>query len=202
MLKTRYVFLPAILKIIKNNFPEFSLLGNIRKFNINEYKTLIKEFDVNSTNEKGKALENIVEYLINCSENLKLMGKRIHTGRDEKDISCSNISFESEFWKLGPLITIECKNWESKVGVEVIRQIGYIMSYKGNSATILITRNGLTSIASKEIVRFAMLGNYIIDINKLELESITVYEDFERLLISKYNYLIKQIESSIELLGI
>lgn len=100
------------------------------------------------------------------------------------------------------MITIECKNWESKVGVEIIRQIGYIMSYKGNSSTILITRNGLTSVASKEIARFAMLGNYIIDINKLELERITVYEDFERLLISKYNYLIKQIESSIELLGI
>ncbi len=202
LLTTRYVFLPAVLHIVKREFPNYSLYKAPGRFEIMEYNKLLKDLDANDNTEKGKALENIAEYLMDASENFQVMGKRIRTSREEIDLCCCNISLNSEVWKWGAFILIECKNWSDKVGIEVIRDLGYIMSYKGNRTSILFAGNGITSRAQDEIINYAMSEKYILCIDKKELEAIRNKEDFEQLLHFKYHALISKIENSIELLGV
>lgn len=64
------------------------------------------------------------------------------------------------------MILVECKNWKNKVGVDVIRELGYIMSYKGNSTTILFATHRITSNAKNEILNYALMGKHIICIDK------------------------------------
>lgn len=130
------------------------------------------------------------------------MGKRLRTSREEIDLSCCNISLKYEVWNLGALILIECKNWEKKVGVEVLREIAYIMSYKRNATTILFASNGITINAENEIINYAMSGKYILCINKNELKAIDSSNCFEELINRKYNLLVSQIGNSIELLSV
>lgn len=202
MLQTRFVFLPAVLNIIKQVFPQASLFERQKKFRMPEYRKLLNKLDINDHNEKGKALENIAEYLIDCSKDIQVMGKRIRTDRDEIDLSCCNISLRSDIWKLGALILIECKNWKNKVSINIIRQLGYIMTYKGNMTTILFARNGITKNAQKEILRHAMLGKYILCLDMQDLDQITSEIDFENLICLKFDRLNSQIEDSIERLGV
>lgn len=167
-----------------------------------EYQKLLNKLDINDYNEKGKALENIAEYLIDCSKDIEVMGKRIRTDRDEIDLSCCNISLRSDVWELGALILIECKNWKNKVSINIIRQLGYIMTYKGNMTTILFARNGITKNAQKEILRHAMLGKYILCLDMQDLDQITSDVDFEKLICLKFDRLNSQIEDSVERLGV
>lgn len=201
MLTTRYIFLPAIFNIIGKTIPKTSLFSPPKKFIISEYRLLLENLNSNNSNDKGKALENIAEYLINCSQNLQVMKKRLRTAREEIDLSCCNISLKSNIWKLGALILIECKNWKNKVGVDVIRELSYIMSYKGNSTTILFAAHGITNNAKNEILNYALIGKNIICIDKEELKLIHKSEDFENLLCKKYNKQVSHINNSIELLG-
>ena len=202
MLQTRFVFLPAVINIIKQVFPQASLFERQKKFRMPEYQKLLNKLDIDDHNEKGKALENIAEYLIDCSRDIQVMGKRIRTDRDEIDLSCCNISLRSDIWKLGALILIECKNWKNKVSINIIRQLGYIMTYKGNMTTILFARNGITANAQKEILRHAMLGKYILCLDMQDLDQITSEIDFENLICLKFDRLNSQIEDSIERLGV
>lgn len=202
LLTTRYVFLPAIIALIQQTVPKLLLFENPRKFDVLEYNQLLEKLDCDNANDKGKSLENIAEYLVDCSSSIQVMGKRLRTSREEIDLSCCNISLKYEVWKLGALILIECKNWEKKVGVEVLREIAYIMSYKGNATTILFASNGITINAENEIINYAMSGKYILCINKNELKAIDSNNCFEELINRKYSLLVSQIGNSIELLSV
>lgn len=50
--------------------------------------------------------------------------------------------------------------------MDVIRELGYIMSYKGNSTTILFATHRITSNAKNEILNYALMGKHIICIDK------------------------------------
>lgn len=202
LLTTRYVFLPAIIALIQQTVPKLLLFENPRKFDVLEYNQLLEKLDCDNANDKGKSLENIAEYLVDCSSSIQVMGKRLRTSREEIDLSCCNISLKYEVWNLGALILIECKNWEKKVGVEVLREIAYIMSYKRNATTILFASNGITINAENEIINYAMSGKYILCINKNELKAIDSSNCFEELINRKYNLLVSQIGNSIELLSV
>ena len=182
-----FIFLSSIKLSVKFKFLSF----------------IFSNFNIDSKNisEKGKNLENLAVYLLNCTKEFKVTGKREKTNRGELDVCCCNISNDSVLWKLGAFIFVECKNWNRKVNVKVIRELGYIMFNKGNSTTILFSSNGITKDAKKEIRKLAVKSKFIIHIDKNNLEQFQSAEDFVDFIKYKYFSLQKETENDLELLG-
>ena len=87
------------------------------------------------------------------------------------------------------LLYVECKNWQAKVGVDIIRELSYIMSYKGNTTTILVARNNVTSSGYKEINQQAVLGKYILVFTLRDLKKIKNIHMFVDMIKKKYRKL-------------
>lgn len=201
LLRSRYVFLPSIYELLKQTFPSLILFKKEKVFNLKEYNHLLERLNSENSYDKGKSLEDVAEYLVETSRHLQVMGKRIRTQREEIDISCCNISLNSNVWKFGSFILIECKNWKDKVGIDIIRELSYIMFYKGNIVTILFASNGVTKQSKSEIKKLAMLGKYILCIDKTEFKTFQNEDDFVHRLITKYQTLESSIENSFNLIG-
>ncbi|MEW6492574.1 MAG: hypothetical protein AB1589_08705 [Cyanobacteriota bacterium] len=72
--------------------------------------------------EKGQALEDFFETVIESTSDLLLVGRNLYTDTQELDLVVKN-EVQSPFWtSLGsPLLFIECKNWSSPVGTKEAR---------------------------------------------------------------------------------
>ena len=81
-------------------------------------------------------------------------------------MSVANISLDDDLWQLGSYVLVECKNWKRHVDIPQVRNIAYISAMKGNKTALLFAANGITEDASKEILRLATTGTYIIVIRK------------------------------------
>ncbi len=197
-LKSFYPFIDTLIHL----FPAHLLTKKENKFSLPKYQELLQKITINNNYQKGLNLENVVEYLVNTSSELKLMAKRSHNEREEIDISCCNISKDSCLWDLGAFFYIECKNWQRKVDVKTIRELGYIMLYKGHTVTILITRNGLTKVAEKEIRRLALQEKYLLTFTLEDLNLITNAQDFIQIIKNKYQNLLADIQKEVYLIGV
>lgn len=102
---------------------------------------------------------------------------------------------------MGAFLHVECKNWNKKIGVKTIRELGYIMFYKGNTTTLLITKNGVTKNSLEEIKKLALQGKYILVFDLKELELISSIEYFISALKNKFDILQIMVENEISLLG-
>lgn len=199
LLRTRKIYLKPLITLVQKIFP--NNYDYEKSFSLSDYESYLCKLESKNTSEKGKILEDIAEYLLNCTKEFKVTGKRKKTNRGELDVCCCNISNDSVLWQLGAFIFIECKNWNKKVNVKVIRELGYIMLQKGNSTTILFSSSGITKEAEKEIRRLAIHSKYIITLDKEDLKQIKRIEDFIDCLKFKYQQIQKQIENDLELLG-
>lgn len=197
-LRSYYILIEPIKKIVNQTC--FYQISNYH-FSVEKYKKLLDDVDCDSNFEKGKSLESLVEYLFKNTKEFKVMARRIRSDREEIDISCANISCNSKLWELGAYILVESKNWKNKIGVDVIRQLGYISFYKGNTACILISRSGITSVSENEIKRLAVLGKYILSIELRELKQIESPGMFIDLIIKKYEALCNATFNDFGLLG-
>ncbi len=197
-LKNYYMFIDAIKLIVAQEIKEKPREIN---FELPKYLNYLKDEEQESNYQKGVRFENAIEYLISNLTELKIMAKRAHNTREEIDISCCNLSSDEELWKLGAFIYIECKNWQQKVNVKIIRELGYIMLYKGHTTTILIAKNDLSKNAYAEIKRLALQEKYILPINLSELRSLQKPSDFLDLIKAKFQALEDDIANSSGLLG-
>lgn len=101
--------------------------------------------------EKGRHLEELVEFLFTESSMFELVSKRYITGDEEIDLVMKNQDNEP-FWLAlsSPLVFIECKNWSSSVGTKELRdfegkmrnhknlvRLGYFISFNGFSKEVV-----------------------------------------------------------------
>lgn len=172
-----------------------------QKFNLNYYKELIKNINVGNNYQKGINLEILIEYLFECTSSFKVMSRRERTSREEIDMGCANVSDDEELWNLGAFLYIECKNWIKKVSIKTIRELGYIMFYKGNTTTILICKNNITKNSIDEIIKLSRQNKFILVLNLDDLKNITSITQFIDILKYKYNCLQKEVENDISIIG-
>ncbi len=151
--------------------------------------------------QKGMIWEETAAYMLERIEGLKINGRRLRVDRQEIDLCCVNVSVKEELWKLGALILVECKNWSSKADVSVIRSIGQIMYMKGTTATLLFSKQGVTSEAKDEILQLALKGEYVLCITKSDLLAVREKEDFNKLLLRKWCEVEERIADDVRLLG-
>lgn len=139
-LQSYYIFIEPLKKLVDEIYVNNSYN---QSFNLDKFHKLLNQVNGDTNDKKGKSLENVIEYLFKNTQEFKVVAKRIRTYREEIDLSCINISNNYLLWELGAFILVECKNWKEKVDVKVIREMGYITLYKGNTTSILVTRTGL-----------------------------------------------------------
>ncbi len=157
-------------------------------------KQIYEAIKENDSYIKGILWENVVAYVLNNVEGLKITGRRIRAGNQEIDISLVNISLDDQLWQLGAYILVECKNWSSHVDLHQIRNIAHISNLKGNKTSILFASNGITIDAQKEIYRLATESSFIICITANELLQMTSAKDCKMLILDKWEHLQENVE--------
>lgn len=186
MMRYLYAYLPKvhqfIYKTIGLNFADISYTTDL---NYTYWQNQFKNLKIGSTYEKGKRLEDLVQYLFNTVSGLKVTGARLRGERSEIDIFCCNISYDFYLWSLGTLILIECKNRKNKVRVSEIRNLVPIMEAKGIIGAIIFSRSGFTKPSLKEIKYQLFGGKKIIPISLDEVNEISREKSIYKLIREK-----------------
>ena len=203
LLKSRYVYLPDIYKIIGKYYPkEVAKRAEYNKFCNKRWESLLEAAQNGQSNyEKGVSLEDVADYYISCIEGLKVTERRVRTENEEIDLVCANVSENSELWKLGSVILVECKNWKNKVDPKVIRNLAYIMDKKGINSLFLFVKSDITSGVKDEIIKQAAHGKYIIVFTLEDLK--LVNENSPKpvdIIIEKINDLEQLVENRVEVI--
>lgn len=191
-LNSRYIYLPYIYKLLKETLKCRSQMKET--FHQETMKQLIENSEVTDNYQKGINWEQASRYFIENIEGLEVFGHRIKTKEHEIDLSVINTSLDSWLWEMGAYILAECKNWEEKVGIQVVRGLAHISELKGNRTIFLFASSGITRDAEKEIIRLTTNGKYILFFTKDELKSLKDKEDCYELLIDKWEELKHQSE--------
>ena len=88
LLKSRYVYLPDIYKIIGKYYPkEVAKRAEYNKFCTKRWESLLEAAQNGQSNyEKGVSLEDVADYYISCIEGLKVTERRVRTENEEIDL--------------------------------------------------------------------------------------------------------------------
>jgi Restriction endonuclease len=128
---------------------------------------------VSDPNERGRLLEDFVVAIVNSSRGLRVVDVRHRNNYEEIDIIVSVISYNPLLSYWGPLLLIECKNWNSKVGTEPVRAFYTKMTAKKGAVRlgVIISPFGFTK-GVQELSR-VLQDALIIAIGPNELEQAT-----------------------------
>ena len=173
MMRSRYGYLRHMYEIIQAEYPaaDFHCTSCIEMTD-EEYYSLIATLNSSSKAVRGRALEDVAAYFFESIEGLRVMGRRLRETREEIDLCIANASLDSELWKLGALILVECKNWSYRVDVPVIRNLSHILLAKKGTVGVLFARSGVTTVAEDEIYQQALNGQHILVIDDQDLQRI------------------------------
>ncbi len=200
--ENRFVYLNNIYTLLERNYPkEIREMNHTKTFELSDFRGLLDASEAGTAYQKGMIWEETAAYMLERIEGLKINGRRLRVDRQEIDLCCVNVSVKEELWKLGALILVECKNWSSKADVSVIRSIGQIMYMKGTTATLLFSKQGVTSEAKDEILQLALKGEYVLCITKSDLLAVREKKDFNKLLLRKWCEVEERIADDVRLLG-
>lgn len=185
----RWTYLEVMFEIVEPIYKnEINHLKTNTKFDIDFWKSLLKEVNSSKNYEKGKAMEDLANYFLSCIEQIKITGRNARHFTEEIDLCICNYAKDSIFWNLGSLILVECKNHKRKIPVKTIRNLSYIMESKGITTTILFSKSELTKPALEEIRKSENLGKHFIIIYLKDLISIQDNPNtfFKKLLETKF----------------
>jgi len=175
LMRSRFAYLPSIYRLLSKYYPKKveERLNSIC-FEEKKFKYILNEaMSLSDTYNKGIKLEELAEYFFRTISGLIITGKRERKEREEVDLYCSNVSYESILWELGPLILVECKNRKRKVKVSEIRNLIPIMDSKGIKSAVVFSSSGFTKTALKEIEYQYFGGKYIIPIDIADIKCIS-----------------------------
>lgn len=188
-LNSRYVYLPYLWNLFPHEKKQTSFSLRVFRTHMNQALT------ASSNYEKGTLWETAVEYMLKHISGWKITGRRIRAGSQEIDISVVNISLQDDLWQLGAYILIECKNWDSRIDLQQIRNIAHVSNMKGNKTALLFTSNGVTRDAEDEIRRLANENLYIVHISAKDLLRIEQEADCKRMILDKWQRLKQEVDA-------
>jgi predicted Mrr-cat superfamily restriction endonuclease len=149
-----------------------------------------KTVRLNSHKEKGKALEDLIEYTINSLKGLTVYDRDVRTKSEEIDLIVLNTKTHPNFTIFDNIILVECKNWTKPVNSETIDHFLGILTRKGLSNGILVAANGVTGNINKDAVSIinGALQNKIriIVLTMKDLTTIQKHDDIYAILLKKH----------------
>ena len=196
MMRNRHAYLPVVHKFIRRN-SDLAIINTSCSITF-DYRYWENELDnlrkATRSDEKGKRLEDLIQYFIGAIPGLKVTDVRAKRGRAEVDIFCCNISYDSCLWKLGALVLIECKNRKEKVEVSDIRNMVPTMEAKGIHGAMIYSRAGFSSVAMSEIKHQLLGGKIIVPVSLEELERVGKEKSAYDLMREKIDHFDKILE--------
>jgi hypothetical protein len=109
----------------------------------------------NTTDEKGKTLEELIAALFESITGFTIEDRRVKTETEEIDLYIVNGSSDPRLQREEVIILAECKNWSSKCGKnEFVEFKSKMENRKGRcSLGFLISWNGFANTITKEMLR-------------------------------------------------
>ncbi|MGW5517635.1 restriction endonuclease [Nocardia africana] len=99
----------------------------------------------NSNQERGRAYEELLEYIVGSVPGTKVRrNKRSHFDSEEIDIAVLNLPCEGSLKGLPELFLVECKNWSTRVGSDAIAAFRAKLDNRCLSLGVLVAANGVT----------------------------------------------------------
>jgi hypothetical protein len=163
-----------------------SLLPNsqesIKSFSIEKFQLLYSEtINANTNSEKGRALEDLTEYLFSCIPGLASAARNLRTLTEEIDLAFRNDGLG--FWRhVDDPFIIECKNQITPIDAKTIRDLVGKLRTKSIRSAFLITTNRLTKDARIEIRQALSDKIFIISVEDSDFEKIKNGEELEEVL--------------------
>lgn len=104
-----------------------------------------KAENAKTNHEKKLTYEYLAIFLIGAVEGLSVIGHDQRGASEEIDLWIANDA-QDAFWRrhAGDPFIVECKNWESSVGVQEIRNLKSIMDSKNIRFALLLSKSGVT----------------------------------------------------------
>lgn len=156
-----------------------------------KYHSLINNaISKNNKNEKGRALENLIEYTINSLYGLKVYDRDCRTKTEEIDLIVMNEQIHSHLKFFGNVILVECKNWFKPIDVLHVDHFISVLERKGLNDGILVAANGVTgtinSDATNVIANALPKKIKVVVLTMKELKTIEKHDDIYEMLLKKY----------------
>ena len=135
--------------------------------------------------EKGRALEDLTEYLFGSVPGLKLSSrdKKNTYETEEIDVAFWNEQHPKGFKALGFLLLVECKNWSEPVGSAEVSWFITKLRHRALDFGILLAANGITGDAADsrqahDVVSKALVGGIrVVVITRAEIEAMKTSDD-------------------------
>lgn len=183
---------------------ENSLFNEITKnelFQIDREKLRNLLFNTESArtnDEKKKTLEELASYLFSSIYGIEIADKNMRARTSEIDLLLEKtnniIDSHPLFKQFSYYIVVECKNWESPVGSDEIRDIEGVLRSRNINCCFFISKKGFTKDASSEISRiFANDKIMIFSITIEDIRDILEGKNIIDILRDKYKDIIKAI---------
>jgi len=144
-----------------------------------------------SNKEKKKSLEDLAEYLFSSIYGVRVIGRNVRTETSEIDLV-----LEFDHWiygihpffkEVGSHFMVECKNWKKPVGAQKIRNFSRDIKKRKVTFGCLISKEGITRDAYKEIRDvFIGEGQIIIILSKKDIENVIKGKNLIEILKEKY----------------
>lgn len=166
--------------------PGGQAVKSVVAFDAFEYQTLYElALGDSASFERGRALENLAEYLFHSVSGLRLIARNLRTLAEEIDLAFSNGA--DGFWReIGNPFLVECKNLASAVGARIIRDFRVKLQTKGLRGGFIVATSRLTKDARVEIRQALSDGRAIVSVEGDHLEAIAQGQQVGRLLEDRF----------------
>ncbi|MGP8201560.1 MAG: restriction endonuclease [Limisphaerales bacterium] len=181
---------PKDIEAVKKWIMEFSTTDKSGFRAIEKLQSLIEAVkNANTSDEKGRTLEELVACLFSSIEGFSVDDRRIITETEEIDLVISNGSGDPKLRREEAIILVECKNWSSKCGKnEFVEFRSKMENRKGRcSLGFLISWNGFTDTVTKEMLRGSHERLLIVPIDGGQIQAAVRTDSFLRVIMSAWN---------------
>jgi len=161
-------------------------------FSISEYKKLLDAMENAQTNEeKGKSLEELMQYLMERIPGVEVTARAIQCDIEEIDLVLWNSQIDDVLRGWDGIILVECKNWSTRVGASEVEWFINKLRRRGVENGIFVAAEGITGDslrAAGAIIMEALREKIrVIVITRSDLKSITNIKHLREMIKTKYS---------------
>jgi hypothetical protein len=154
---------------------------------LNKLVTLVESSK--NSNEKGKALEELLVRLFENSQSFLVNGINTTTETEEIDVMVLNNSNDARFKRESAILLVECKNWSNKCGKnEFVIFKEKVENRKSRcSLGFLISWNGFADTVTKEMLRGSREQALVIPLDGDDIKRAIRKNDIEAVLAEAWD---------------
>jgi len=161
-------------------------IRSARVFDLKAYQSLLHATRSGVTGTaKGKALEDLAEYIFLCVPGLNTIARNLRTLTEEIDIAVSNGG--AGFWhEIGNPFVVECKNVAAPVDAAMIRNFRVKLQTKGLKGGFMVTTSRVSRDGMVEIRQALSESRLIVAVEGDHLDAVSDGRDMIKMLEERF----------------